>query len=109
MGQVKLLLGFMFLPLWCRWGNRGSPEPAPAGFPGKIDLKTARAGLSPCLASMEVALQVALLPAPGRGLVLAPVCCGFCPVPAFGWERNDLKSVWSIPRGEGGQERTGGL
>lgn len=50
---------------------------------------------------------MALLPALGGGLTLAPVCCGFCLVPAFGWEINDSKSVWSIPRGEGGQERTG--
>ena len=50
MGWVKLLLGFAFLLLWCRWVKWGSTEPAPAGFPRKIDPKTAHMGFSPCLA-----------------------------------------------------------
>lgn len=50
LGRVKLLLGFAFLLLWCCLVNWGSTEPAPAGFPGKIDTKTVHVGFSPCLA-----------------------------------------------------------
>lgn len=82
-------------------GEVGSAEPAPVGFPGKTDPKMAHVGFStqhPAI--MEVTLQVALLPAAGRGSALAPLCHRFCLVPVFDWEINNLESAPSIPRDE---------
>lgn len=86
--------GVMFLPLWCFWVNRASALPDPAGFPRKMEPKTAHVGFLPVFlvqhsGNMEVTLQVVQLPAPGRGSVLACVCCGSCLVPALVWEIND--------------------
>lgn len=41
---------FVFLPLWCHLVNWGPAEADLVGFPGKIDLKMAHVGFSPCLA-----------------------------------------------------------
>lgn len=75
--------GVLFLPLQCFWVNWASALPDPAGFPRKMDPKTAHVGFLPvCLVqhpgSLEVALPVVQLPAPGRGSVLAHVGCGSC-------------------------------
>lgn len=92
-GRGETSAGVMFLPLWWFWVNWAFALTDPAGFPRKMDPKSARVGFLPVFlvqhpGSMEVALQVVQLPAPGRGSVLAHVGCGSCLVPALVWEIN---------------------